>query len=96
MKEGSDDPFSTLFTGSITAKIGGSIMPIIDDRSDLKTPVENYHPRRQFAGKIGEPFILGDDVYNAELHPGRRLGGIIEKAELKSGKLSGIVQEAGL
>ena len=30
MKGGSQDPFSTLFTGSITAKIGGSIMPIID------------------------------------------------------------------
>ena len=30
MKGGSEDPFSTLFTGSITAKIGGSIMPIID------------------------------------------------------------------
>ena len=32
MKGGSEDPFSTLFTGSITAKIGGSIMPIIDRR----------------------------------------------------------------
>ncbi len=30
MKGGSEDPFSTLYTGSITAKIGGSIMPIID------------------------------------------------------------------
>jgi len=30
LKGGSEDPFSTLFTGSITAKIGGSIMPIID------------------------------------------------------------------
>ncbi len=30
MKGGSKDPFSTLFTGSITAKIGGPIMPIID------------------------------------------------------------------
>jgi len=30
MKGRSEDPFSTLFTGSITAKIGGSIMPIID------------------------------------------------------------------
>jgi len=30
MKGGAEDPFSTLFAGSITAKIGGSIMPIID------------------------------------------------------------------
>jgi len=30
MKGGSEYPFSALFTGSITAKIGGSIMPIID------------------------------------------------------------------
>jgi len=32
LKEGSEDPFSTLFPGSITAKIGGAIMPIIDSR----------------------------------------------------------------
>jgi len=30
MKGGSEDPFSTLSTGSITAKNGGSIMAIID------------------------------------------------------------------
>ncbi len=36
MKGGSEDPFSTLFTGSITAKIGGSIMPIIDIVGQLR------------------------------------------------------------
>ena len=32
MKGGSKDPFSPLFTGTITAKIGGSIKAIIDTR----------------------------------------------------------------
>ena len=38
MKGGSEDPFSTLSTGSITAKNGGSIMAIIDivERNDLR------------------------------------------------------------
>lgn len=30
MTAGSEDPFLTLFTGSITAKIGGAIKAIID------------------------------------------------------------------
>jgi len=37
LKGGSEDPFATLFTGSITAKIGGSIMPIIDKEGPVQS-----------------------------------------------------------
>lgn|GEM_PF-6103575 len=54
MKGGSEDPFATLFTGSITAKIGGSIMPIIDTaiHADVN-PVIFEHSGKSNAGELG-------------------------------------------
>jgi len=44
MKGGSEDPFSTLSTGSITAKNGGSIMAIIDRHEVTAREVYEYSP----------------------------------------------------
>ena len=50
MKGGSEDPFSTHFTGSITAKIGGSIMPIIDSFSGWEIVFRDLYTQYPCAG----------------------------------------------
>ncbi|MGV8059922.1 MAG: hypothetical protein AB2L12_18165 [Smithellaceae bacterium] len=63
MKEGSEDPFSAPFTGSITAKIGGSIMAIIDNGCKI-------------ALALGKQGTIGSDHVGVgyAMGKGRRLG----------------------
>jgi hypothetical protein len=71
LKGGSQDPFSTLFAGSITAKIGGSIMPIIDNPHDIISTydlkVENNKKEVSEIWRNKVPQILGSNNYDVLL-----------------------------
>ncbi len=54
MEGGSENPFSTPFTGSITAKIGGYIMPIIDNNLQKEL---YFNGKRSI--KIGTKLLTG-------------------------------------